>query len=159
MVKRFVSEFNLFDLVSHPYRDGVPAGEKWWWFDALHYRKTGQLAAALLEQTRDMTSPLHLYAMGYLTHVAADTVGHPYVNLFSGGPYRAQAQRHKTGENYQDVFNLLGATGVDWNYSKLHALYNFNFSGTIDDDEPDLFTNPVSYTHLGLVLSAVQRTF
>ena len=141
MVKRFVSEFNLFDLVSHPYRDGVAAGEKWWWFDALHYRKTAQYATALLEQTRDMNSPLHLYALGYLTHVAADTVGHPYVNLFSGGPYRAQAQRHKTGENYQDVFNLLGATGVDWNYSKLHALYNFNFSGTIDDDEPDLFTN------------------
>ena len=102
MVKRFVSEFNLFDLVSHPYRDGVAAGEKWWWFDALHYRKTAQYATALLEQTRDMNSPLHLYALGYLTHVAADTVGHPYVNLFSGGPYRAQAQRHKTGENYQD---------------------------------------------------------
>ncbi len=141
MVKRFISEFNLFDLVAHPYRDGVAAGEKWWWFDALHYRKTGQYAAALLEQTRDMNSPLHLYALGYLTHVAADTVGHPYVNLYSGGPYRAQAQRHKTGENFQDVFNLLGVTGVDWNYSKLHALYNFNFAGVIDDDEPDLFTN------------------
>ena len=141
MLKKFVAEFNVFDLVSHPYRDGVPADEKWWWFDALHYRKTGQFAAALLEQTRDMASPLHLYALGYLTHVAADTVGHPYVNLFSGGPYRSQAQRHKTGENYQDVFNLLGVTGADWNYSKLHALYNFNFTGTIDDDEPDLFTN------------------
>lgn len=141
MLKKFVAQFNLYDLVSHPYRDGVAGGEKWWWFDALHYRKTGQFATALLEQTRDMNSPLHLYALGYLTHVAADTVGHPYVNLFSGGPYRAQAQRHKTGENYQDVFNLLGVTGVDWNYSKLHALYNFNFTGVINDDEPDLFTN------------------
>lgn len=140
MLKRFVAEFNVFDLVSHPYRDGVGAGDKWWWFDAMHYRKTGQVAAALLEATRDMSSPLHLYALGYLTHVAADTVGHPYVNLFSGGPYRSQAQRHKTGENYQDVFNFLGVTAADWNYSKLHALYNFNYTGTIDDDEPDLFT-------------------
>jgi hypothetical protein len=54
MVKRFVSEFNLYDLVAHPYRDGVPEGTKppgfdvgaqrasgvneWWWFDAMHYR-------------------------------------------------------------------------------------------------------------------------
>lgn len=141
MVKKFISDFNLFDILSHPYRDGVASDEKWWWFDALHYRKTGQFATALLEATRDMSSPLHLYAMGYLTHVAADTVGHPYVNLYCGGPYRSQSQRHKTGENFQDVFNHLGVTNQDWNYSKLHALYNFNFTGVIDDDEPDAFTN------------------
>lgn len=80
--------------------------------------------------------------MHYLTHYCADTVGHPYVNLISGGPYRSHARRHKTGENYQDVFNLLNATGTDWNRSKLHAFYNFNFDGTIDtdSDEPDPFT-------------------
>lgn len=141
MVKKFISDFNVFELFSHPYRDGVGAGERWWWFDALHYRKTGQYSTALLEATRNMNSPLHLYALGYLTHVAADTVGHPYVNTFSGGPYRSHAQRHKTGENYQDVFNFLGVTNRDWNYSKLHALYNFNFDGTISDTEPDTFTN------------------
>jgi hypothetical protein len=140
MVKKYISELNVFNLVRHPYRDGESAG-KWWWFDAMHYRRTGKFSAALLEATRDMSSPLHLYALGYLTHVAADTVGHAYVNIFSGGPYRSQAQRHKTGENYQDVFNFLGVMKRDWNYSKLHALYNFNFSGVIDDDEPDTYTN------------------
>lgn len=137
MLKKFISEFNVYDIMSHPYRDG----EKWWWFDALHYRKTGKFATALLEATRDRTSPLHLYSLGYLTHVAADTVGHPYVNLFSGGPYRSQSQRHKTGENYQDVFNLLGVTGQDWNYSRLHALYNFNYTGVINDTKPDRTTS------------------
>lgn len=135
-LKRFVSDFNLFDLVSHPYRDGAAEGE-WWWFDAMHYRRTGRFTEAMLEATRDRTSPLHLYALGYLTHVAADTVGHAYVNLYSGGPYRSQAQRHKTGENFQDVANLLDVTNVDFNHSKLHALYNFNFTGTISDTEPD----------------------
>ena len=134
-LKKFVSQFNLFDLISHPYRDGAAEGE-WWWFDAMHYRRTGQFAEAMLEATRDMSSPNHLYALGYLTHVAADTVGHAYVNLYSGGPYRSQAQRHKTGENFQDVFNLLGVTGVDFNYSKLHALYNFNYNGVVSDTEP-----------------------
>jgi hypothetical protein len=139
MIKKFISEFNLFDLISHPYRDGANDGE-WWWFDALHYRKTGKYAKALLENS-DPSKPEHLYALGYLTHVAADTVGHPYVNIVSGGPYRSQAQRHKTGENYQDVFNFLTQTGQDLNRSKLHAFYNFNFDGTISDSEPDTFTN------------------
>lgn len=156
-VKRFVSEFALFDLISHPYRDGVPEGDKvsgfsvpaeratgkneWWWFDAMHYRKTGKFARRLLEKTTP-GSPLHLYAIGYLTHVTADTVGHPYVNAISGGPYRSQAQRHKASENYQDVFNFGNVRGVDWNHSAVHALYNFNFTGTTDtpNDIPDPFT-------------------
>jgi Zinc dependent phospholipase C len=115
---------------------------EWWWFDAMHYRKTGKLARHLLEKTTP-DSPLHLYAIGYLTHVAADTVGHPYVNSISGGPYRSHAQRHKGSENYQDVFNFLAVRGTDWNHSALHAFYNFNFTGAIDtpNDVPDPFTN------------------
>lgn len=159
-VKSWVAEFNLFDLISHPYRDGVPKfvtksasfsasaeranpnKEWWWWFDAMHYRKTGRLAKELLDRTTP-GSPLHLYAIGYLTHVSGDTVGHPYVNSISGGPYRSHAQRHKASENYQDVFNFLDVRGVDWNRSAIHAFYNFNFKGTIDtaNDEPDPFTH------------------
>ena len=155
-VKSWVSEFNLFNIVGHPYRDGVPEGPKpptftlsdarkerdWWWFDAMHYRKTGKLAKKLLDKTTP-GSPLHLYAIGYLTHVSADTVGHPYVNAISGGPYRFHAQRHKASENYQDIFNFLDVRGDDWNRSAIHALYNFNFTGTIDteNDEPDPFTH------------------
>jgi hypothetical protein len=157
-VKRYVSDFNLFTIVSHPYRDGVPVGAKpqpfsadtvravganeWWWFDAMHYRKTGKFAKALLQNTTP-GSPLHLYAIGYLTHVAADTVGHPYVNTICGGPYRSHAQRHKASENYQDVFNFLNVTAGDLNTSALHAFYNFNFAGQIDTDNnvPDSLTN------------------
>jgi hypothetical protein len=138
-LKKYISEFNLFDLISHPYRDGASDG-KWWWFDALHYRKTGKYARELLNSS-DPAKPEHLYALGYLTHFTADTVGHPYVNIISGGPYRSHAQRHKTGENYQDVFNFRNQTGKDFNRSKLHTFYNFNFDGTISDDEPDEFTN------------------
>lgn len=145
-VKSFVSEFKLFDLVSHPYRDGVASGEKWWWFDALHYRRTREFPQALLNKTTP-GSPLHLYAIGYLTHVTADTVGHPYVNSICGGPYRSHAQRHKASENYQDVLNFRNVRGQDWNSSKLHALYNFNFTGTIDteNDLPDPFNNLPDY--------------
>jgi hypothetical protein len=137
MIKKFITDFNLYDLLAHPYRDGQVKGE-WWWFDAMHYRKTGEYANALLQKTSP-DSPLHLYAIGYLTHVTGDSVGHPYVNINSGGAYRTQSQRHKTGENYQDVFNLFAAENKDWNRSQLHAFYNFNFDGTIhpiDDEDP-----------------------
>lgn len=127
-IKRFVTEFNLFDRIEHPYRDGANEGQ--WWFDAMHYRKTGKFTEAMLEASRDLSSPTHLYALGYLTHVAGDTVGHAYVNLWSGGAYRSAAQRHKTGENFQDVFNLLAHTGQDFNFSRFHHLYNFNYQGT-----------------------------
>ncbi len=156
-VQRFVAEFALFDLIAHPYRDGVPEGQKpggfsvatqratggneWWWFDAMHYRKTGKFAKRLLEKTSP-GSQLHLYAIGYLTHVTADTVGHPYVNAISGGPYRSQAQRHKASENFQDVFNFKNVRNDDWNFSALHALYNFNYNGVTDtkNNLPDPFT-------------------
>ena len=143
MIKKFISDFDLYNLLAHPYQDGQTKGE-WWWFDAMHYRKTGRYAKALIEKTSP-DSPLHLYALGYMTHVCGDTVGHPFVNINSGGAYRTQGQRHKTGENYQDVFNLFQHTTEDWNRSQLHAFYNFNFDGNIapieaEDPIPDTDT-------------------
>lgn len=124
-----------FEILTHPYRDGEEP-EGWWWFDILHYRKTGEFVKTLIENTKDdLDSPLILYALGYLTHYAGDTVGHPYVNMISGGPYRSHGQRHKVGENFQDVFNFEG----DFTSSNLHAFYNFNYRGVIDtrDDDPE----------------------
>jgi hypothetical protein len=142
---------NPFNLLGHPYRDGIyrdpligsagpPDGETWWYFDALHYRRTGEYAKTLLERA-PTDSRNHLYALGHLTHVAADTVGHAYVNLNSGGPYRSHSQRHRVAENFQDVFNYsLSALGAQKNLgrSQLHAYYNFAFDGRITPlDETD----------------------
>ena len=138
-IKRFVTEVNVFDLLDHPYRDGASEGG-WWWFDAMHYRRTGAVAEALLNADSDVGSPMHLYALGYLTHVGADTVGHAYVNLWSGGPYRSHGQRHKTGENFQDVRYFDGDPfhpGSTFEHSRLHWLYNFNWAGGLDPSDTD----------------------
>lgn len=143
----FLVEIDFYGQMSHPYRDGLASPSDWALFDALHYRRTGRFAEDLLSSTA-LDSPLHLYALGYLSHVSADTVGHAYVNLITGGPFRSHAKRHKVGENLQDVLAFGREKGktddapADLSASQLHAFYNFNFTGTInpleeDDDEPD----------------------
>ena len=89
--------------------------DEWSWFDILHSRRTGEFAATLLDvargkrpgfdgETRERPR-LFAYAVGYLSHLAADVVGHAYVNSIVGGPYRIQqAQRHTTQEKIMDVW-------------------------------------------------------
>jgi len=84
--------------------------EQWYWFDMLHYRSTSEFAENLLflaneEDNVSMKEKLIAFALGYRTHLATDIVGHPYVNRFSGGPYRTQWHRHFIGENMMDTWS------------------------------------------------------
>ncbi len=95
----------IFDLFTPPLQDTAKNGkteEKWYWFDMLHYRLTGKFAQNLIKSAA--TDEQKAYAYGYLTHVAADTVGHPFVNQIVGGPYRLHPQRHATCENFIDTW-------------------------------------------------------
>ena len=95
------SHLNVFSLLGSPITNCDP-NDEWWWFDVLHYAKTGKFAERLLRNSKG-NAQAHAYAVGYLSHVTADTVGHPYVNNVVRGPYRNHSQRHKVVENYQDV--------------------------------------------------------
>jgi hypothetical protein len=85
------------------------ARTRWFWADYLHYVKTGDFAGKLLEKCRfdpkykDHPN-LFAYALGYLTHYVADTVGHPYVNQIVQAPYRHYWQRHALVENFIDAW-------------------------------------------------------
>jgi len=76
----------------------------WYWFDMLHYRYTGQFAANLVHGAN--SNRQEAFAYGYLSHMAADIVGHPYVNAIVGSPYRLNVQRHVTAENFQDSWKF-----------------------------------------------------
>jgi hypothetical protein len=73
----------------------------WYWFDMLHYRHTGDFARNLVQNAGNDRQKA--YALGYLTHIATDVVGHPYVNQIVGGPFRLGVQRHVTAENFMDA--------------------------------------------------------
>lgn len=75
----------------------------WYWFEMLHYRNTGDFARALIRNAETSGDEAQMaYAYAYVTHVATDVVGHPFVNTISGSPYRMNVQRHVVIENFMD---------------------------------------------------------
>jgi len=113
--KRVLDRMDPFGLYVSPYQTCESNHEDWWWFDTLHTRQTGEFATKLLDIARGDAEGWHgkrrrreqllAYAVGYLSHLAADVVGHAYVNTMVGGPYRLnQAQRHTTQEKLMDVY-------------------------------------------------------
>jgi len=131
----------------------------WWWFDHLHSRRTGDFAEELLDiatgekpgadgETEDRPL-LKSYSIGYLSHLAADVVGHAYVNSITGGPYRLnQSQRHTAQEKIMDV----------WAYNHFYedgGAYTRNFSLKDLND-----TNDDRYYHSDeLVDSGMHKNF
>lgn len=70
--------------------------------DLLHYRRTGDFANYLLNNAATPTQMS--YARGYLTHVAGDISGHPFINRLVFGPFRSHAYRHLVLETMADTW-------------------------------------------------------
>lgn len=109
---------DLFGLFKHPIQDQQPQNA-WWWFDTLHYARTGRFTQSMLRSSAP-GSLERSYALGYLTHFAADSVGHPYVNMIVGGPFRMHGQRHKVVENCQDTWAWNHYKSAEFTRSALH---------------------------------------
>jgi|Deesub1362B_J571_1020462.scaffolds.fasta_scaffold08336_1 hypothetical protein len=88
--------------------------QKWYWFDMLHYRQTGQFARHLVQKANNNREKA--FAFGYLSHIATDVVGHAYVNQIVGTVYRMNVQRHVTVENFQDT----------WKYARFYGGESIN---------------------------------
>jgi hypothetical protein len=104
--------------------------EGWFWFDMLHYRRTSRFARALFTAAEG-DPKLQAFAAGYSTHLAADVVGHSYVNSCAGAPYRTQWQRHHCSDNYLDVWTLARYEGIDVNESHWSGRYPAEMSPAI----------------------------
>lgn len=124
----------LFDELFTPKHQQGRREWDWYWFDMLHYRNTGLFAKNLVKlATSDIQKA---YALGYLTHVATDTVGHAFVNRIVCGPYRLHPQRHVVIENFMDSYQYYKRYGISVNkglYSDL--LDNLKDDGVCQVDE------------------------
>ncbi|MDA4117130.1 MAG: zinc dependent phospholipase C family protein, partial [Thaumarchaeota archaeon] len=84
------------------------------WSDNSHYRRTTRLARALIEQAEslrtteqgggDQFQQFMAFAMGWITHIGLDTIGHSFVNEQCGGPFRDHPQRHHLIEAHIDAW-------------------------------------------------------
>ena len=120
--------------------------QDWYWFDMLHYRKTGDFTKKLIENAEASNNDeLKAYAYAYVTHYVADTVGHPFVNTISGSPFRIAAQRHAVIENYMDQY--------EWNSRYKNNIRNemygsFDFENyIISDDLAKLISDTMRQTY------------
>ena len=95
-----------------PLRQVDDFQNNWYWADFLHYVKTGCFTQKLLDNAAALNAAdpssatskcLSAYALGYLTHYVADTVGHGWVNRIVESPYRNHWQRHHLVENFIDA--------------------------------------------------------
>lgn len=119
----------LFDAFRPPLQDNEPESE-WYWFDMLHYRRTGQFGRNLVEIAQSGTQRQRAYAYGYLSHIATDLVGHAFVNQIVGGPYRLHPQRHVVVENFMDTRKVFEVDGSSVNQTLFDKL------GLPDEFEP-----------------------
>ncbi|GAB4115253.1 MAG: hypothetical protein Kow001_16410 [Acidobacteriota bacterium] len=90
----------------YPFYPKIQDGAKetdWYWFDFLHYRRTGRFASTMWNMAGG-DKDLRRYVIGYASHIATDVVGHPFVNAVTGGPYRMHWHRHKVVENWIDAY-------------------------------------------------------
>jgi hypothetical protein len=92
---------NLFQKFTVDLNSNI---KEWPWFDVLHYRRTGEFAKNLVGMSKSPAQ--NSLARGYLTHIASDIAGHPFVNQIVGSPFRISAQRHATVENYMDAWKF-----------------------------------------------------
>ena len=149
------------------FQDNAPASPEteWNWLDFSHHRKTGRMSRALIRLATERNDPVGMaYASGWLSHVTADVVGHAYVNMAVGGPYRSHWQRHFIQEKFMDTwvwgFYGSGATmpatptmGIPFSYASFTNVNTANLHQKIDvgaDLPPNL---------AGLIADALSETY
>lgn len=123
----------LFDSFIPGLQNNEPEST-WYWFDMLHYRRTGDFGRNLVRIAQSGTQEQRAYAYGYLSHIATDLVGHAYVNQVVGGPYRLHAQRHVVVENFMDTRQMNEFDGTSVNQTLLDKLgFPAEFEALPDD--------------------------
>ena len=126
---------NFFELFTPPIQEGKLENE-WFWFDMLHYRYTSDYVLNLIRKLPGPDHPRNTYeiglsyAMGHLSHIAADVTGHAYVNQIVGGPYRSHNRRHHIMENFMDVWTYNKYKNKELIGAKLHR--KFTKGDTLD---------------------------
>ncbi|SAK78785.1 hypothetical protein AWB76_05253 [Caballeronia temeraria] len=126
LVALATSSHDLFEAFSPPIsrRPEGAAIKEWWWADIAHQHRSFDFARQIWA-TSNNDSSLRAYVLGYLTHLATDVVGHPLINLYSGGPYRNHWRRHNIIERILDSHLWQSSTGEELTESGAYRRIHF----------------------------------
>lgn len=151
LARTVVSEIDFFDQLEPPHHVNPTEANipNWYWLDIAHHHRTGDFVGHLFNQAGG-DSQLQSYALGWLTHVSADLVGHPYVNLLCGGPYRNHWRRHVLTELCFDTYLWQHWFGKSLSGSRAHLDFSFGSvwgSPTVPGKLVDLLTRTLDQTY------------
>jgi len=134
--------FKMFEPKYHLNEDE----KSWYWFEMLHYRRTGDFAANLVNGSSNRTERQKAFAFGYLSHIATDITGHPFINKVCGTSYRRNVQRHVTSENFMDVWKFKN----NYNENINHTLFDrLGLPSLLPTDIGDLLFETFNSTYNG----------
>lgn len=176
MLDLITTQIDYFETLKPNFQTHAPLAPEshWNWLDYTHHRHTGKFARRLIARAHasgDLSQ--QAYAYGWLSHVTADVVGHAYVNMVAGGPWRTHFQRHHLMENFMDVwswgfYHTPGvvmpasppAAGLPFNYAGFTNLGTANLQDLIDlgDDLPDNLLNLLTASLNDIYLPAPHPT-
>ncbi len=148
----------MFDKLFTPGQQKGQREWNWYWFDMLHYRNSGLFAKNLV---RLASSDIQqAYALGYLSHVATDVVGHAFVNRIVCGPYRLHPQRHVVIENFMDSFHYFQRNGVSVNRAFYRDLLSsMRADGVCEVDEYSEYVESFNPELRDLIYEAFRATY
>lgn len=131
-----------------------------YWADQVHHRRVFELVISFLDRVRRDSNTGRrnkrlAFALGYLSHCAADIVTHPYIFYITGNYYSSnQAEASKAQVNHMRVENILDSYLVAerWGISPKH--YNFfkyvniaDSNGSLDFDIWQMWVNGLSVVY------------
>jgi hypothetical protein len=122
---------DFFEYGTPPLHKDYSNIRNWHWIDLGHHRSSNDLFAALWNNS-GANDAFRAYALGYLTHIAGDVVGHAQINYLVGGPYRNHWRRHVFLEKILDVQTWQLHTGTLLGSSSAYTRFAFD----ADPDRP-----------------------
>jgi len=160
LAKNVVGKIDFYEFVIPPFATNIAANKinEWWWIDVAHHRLTANYARKLFENC-GQNRQLKAYAYGYITHIGADVIGHPFVNTICGGPYRTQWRRHSFIEKAYDtyVWNIKHNESIS--KSQAYKRIIFNNVNELPNSLADLISKTLNdvYGHLNMVKGVPDR--
>jgi hypothetical protein len=112
-----------------------PGGSKYF-SDLLHYVRTGDFVAALIEESSDINQ--YAFALGALAHYSSDNMGHPTINRVVALEFPKLRAKHGNAVTYADDpkahirtefgFDMMQVAKKRYTSDRYHDFIGFNVS-------------------------------